>query len=107
MKVLLNVNFTAWKWGITATFGMLPLLACILYFLTRYIFIPLWRIIKSGWTEIRAEGIPPAWRAVRERRRAPVDETKTVDPGNQGEAEGKSIKPDPPPTYAEAAPSGG
>ncbi|KAJ7478451.1 hypothetical protein FB451DRAFT_1242037 [Mycena latifolia] len=47
-QVLFDVSFTAWKWAVTAIFGMLPLLITFGFFAYFLLVLPLWNLVSAG-----------------------------------------------------------
>lgn len=45
-EVAFDVNFTAWKWAVTAIFGMVPFLAFLLCIIAVYAIFPLFGVVK-------------------------------------------------------------
>ncbi|KZV89369.1 hypothetical protein EXIGLDRAFT_838559 [Exidia glandulosa HHB12029] len=54
-QIAFDVKFTAWKWVVTALFGMVPLLALLLFLLGSYALMPLVRAVKRR--RARSQGI--------------------------------------------------
>ncbi|KAF7315997.1 hypothetical protein MIND_00117000 [Mycena indigotica] len=54
-QILYDVSFTRWKWAITAVFGMLPLAIALALFAFFLLVLPVWRLLRRGWTDMADE----------------------------------------------------
>lgn len=57
---MFNVNFTAWKWVVSALFGFLPLVLLLGFFTIALFVIPAWKLVHDGYKDaLTPEPAPP------------------------------------------------
>jgi len=54
-QILFDVNFTRWKWAITAVFGMLPLALILSFSAVTFAIIPIIRWIRGKFQDSRGQ----------------------------------------------------
>ncbi|KAJ7644510.1 hypothetical protein FB45DRAFT_999534 [Roridomyces roridus] len=101
-QILYDVKFTAWKWAVTALFGILPLLVALGLFATFLLVLPAYRLIRRGADDMAdAAREKPTWRT---RVLAPLKKFRK----EKAETETKEVKEgetyeNPPPAYNESS----
>lgn len=84
-QVLYDVKFTTWKWVITAIFGILPLLAFLLFLAVSYAILPATRSIKRRLQERNASQPVLQEREQKRVEDPPPAYTPDADPEERGQ----------------------